>query len=44
LTLFFQRCALGKTREKNKLKKYTTSNLDMQCSMFDFQFLFLQIT
>ncbi len=44
LTLFFQRCALGTAGGKNKLKNYTTSNLDMRCSMFDFRFLFLQIT
>jgi hypothetical protein len=44
LTLFFQRCALGTAGGKNKLKNYTTSNLDMQLSMFDFWFLFLQIT
>ncbi len=44
LTLFFQRCPLGTAGGKNELKNYTTSNLDMQCSMFDFQFLFLQIT
>jgi hypothetical protein len=36
LTLFFQCCALGKAGGKNELKNYTTSNLDMQCSMFDF--------
>ncbi len=36
LTLFFQRCALGTAGGKNELKNYTTSSLDMQCSMFDF--------
>ncbi len=29
---------------KSKLKKHTTSNLDMQTSMFDFQFFFLPST
>jgi hypothetical protein len=36
LTLFFQCCTLGTAGGKNELKNYTTSNLDMQCSMFDF--------
>ncbi len=44
LTLFFQRCTLGTAGGKNELKNYTTSNLDMRCSMFDFRFLFLLIT
>jgi hypothetical protein len=40
LTLFFQRCALGTAGGKNKLKKHTTSNLDMRCLMFNFRFYF----